>query len=117
MTSPTFFEAMAAPIGRYPLVRAFATVMMSGLMSQCSTANILPVRPNPLITSSAMRITPYLSQISRTVGQYSGWGMCTPEAAETGSPMKAATESGPSSRIACSRSLAYCMSQSPGMLR
>ena len=36
---------MAAPIGRYPLVNAFATVIISGLIPQFSTANIFPVLP------------------------------------------------------------------------
>ena len=45
---------MAPPMGIYPLVRPLATVMMSGVMPQCSQANILPVRPKPVMTSSAM---------------------------------------------------------------
>jgi hypothetical protein len=42
--------------------------MMSGeTPGQCSMPNQRPVRPTPLITSSAMKSTPYRSQISRTV--------------------------------------------------
>ena len=72
--SATFLVAMVPPMGRYPLVIALATVNMSGVTPQCSVANILPVRPNPVITSSHIISTPCLSHISRMVGQYSGWG-------------------------------------------
>ena len=56
--SATCLAAMAAPIGTYPLVRALATTVMSGTTPQCSVANIRPVRPNPVITSSQMSRTP-----------------------------------------------------------
>jgi hypothetical protein len=49
-----------APRGRYELVRPFAMVRMSGTMSPCSKANILPVRPKPHITSSQMKRMPWL---------------------------------------------------------
>src|SRR5258708_32006856 len=65
--SATCLVAIAAPIGTYPLVSAFATTVMSGTTPQCSVANIRPVRPNPVMTSSQMRRTPYRSQISRTI--------------------------------------------------
>ena len=38
-----FLLAIAAPIGRYPLVNALATVVISGLIPQCSVAKTLPV--------------------------------------------------------------------------
>ena len=87
-----------------------ATVVMSGTTSQCSEANIRPVRPKPVITSSKISSTPCRSQISRTSGQYSGPGTCTPAAAEIGSPITAATVSGPSLRIARSISRAHSTS-------
>ena len=49
---------MHAPTAWYPLVIPFASVMMSGCTPKCSMANIFPVRPNPLITSSAISSTP-----------------------------------------------------------
>jgi len=63
-----------APIGTQPLVMPLATVIRSGTTPVCSIANHLPVRPKPLITSSAISRMPYLSQISRRIGQYSGGG-------------------------------------------
>ena len=56
-------------MGRYPLVRALAVVKMSGFTPQCSMANILPVLPNPVMTSSQIIRTPCLSQMSRTLCQ------------------------------------------------
>jgi hypothetical protein len=54
-----------APSGRYELVRPFAMVTMSGMMSPCSKANILPVRPKPHMTSSQISRMPYLSSSAR----------------------------------------------------
>src|ERR1700752_304593 len=42
-----------------------ATVRMSGTTSQLSTANHLPVRPKPAITSSAMSRIPWGLDLSR----------------------------------------------------
>ena len=68
-----------------------AVTRMSGFTSQWSTANHLPVRPQPAITSSAISSTPWRSQISRRRGKYSGGGMRTPLVPTTGSTMIAAT--------------------------
>ncbi len=43
----------------------FATIMRSGSMPKCSIANIRPVRPNPVCTSSATSRMPSRSQILR----------------------------------------------------
>ena len=51
--SMTFFLATMMPRGR-PEATPFAMAIMSGSVSQCSIANILPVRPMPLCTSSTM---------------------------------------------------------------
>ena len=115
--SETFLLAIAAPMGMYPLVSALATVKMSGLTPQCSVANILPVRPKPVMTSSQIMMTPYLSHISRMVGQYSGCGTWMPAAAEIGSPMKAATVDGPSCCMAISKSLAHWRLHPPSALQ
>ena len=50
--------------GRPPAID-FATIMRSGSTSKCSIANIRPVRPNPVCTSSATRTIPCSSQIPR----------------------------------------------------
>ena len=47
---------------------AFAVVIMSGTTPQCSMAKFFPVRPIPVITSSAMKRMSCLSQISRIRG-------------------------------------------------
>ncbi len=62
-------DAMNADSGTYALVTALAMVMMSGCTPQCSSANQRPVRPKPVITSSAMSSTSLRSQISRRRGQ------------------------------------------------
>ena len=70
-------------------------------------ANIFPVRPNPLITSSAISNTPWRSQMSRSMGQYSGPGIATPDDTDTGSAITATTVSGPSSKIIFSTASAH----------
>ncbi len=57
--------ATIAPIGITPPPSAFAKHRISGTTFSCSTANILPVRPMPVCTSSTMSSTPFRSQISR----------------------------------------------------
>ena len=73
----------------------FATVITSGVTPQCSDANIFPVLPNPVTTSSAMSTTPYLVHISRNMGQYSSPGTATLIGDAIGSAMTAQTLSGP----------------------
>ena len=65
---------MIPPAGAYPPVMALAVQMMSGVTFQWLTQNGLPVRPNPVMISSAIRRTSYLLQISRMIGQYSAGG-------------------------------------------
>ena len=43
-----------------------AVVMMSGATPECSMANILPVRPKPVWTSSTIRTMPCSSHSSRS---------------------------------------------------
>ena len=49
---------MNADSGITPPPSALPRQRMSGTTSQCSTANILPVRPMPVCTSSAISSTP-----------------------------------------------------------
>ena len=49
-----------------------AMTRMSGSTSQCWTANISPVRPNPVWTSSAMSRMPCWRVISRSRGRKPG---------------------------------------------
>jgi hypothetical protein len=65
------------------------------------------VRPNPVITSSAISNTPWRSQISAIRGQYSLTGVtAAPDEPIIGSAMNAAIESGPWRSISCSSAVA-----------
>ena len=68
--------------------------MRSGLTPQWREPETSPVRPNPVMTSSAMSRMPWRSQISRTPGMKDGCGGMTPPAPMTGSMMNAATVAG-----------------------
>ena len=78
----------------------FATVMMSGTTPSCSTANQRPVRPKPVMTSSAIISTSRSSQILRTAVSQPMGGMTKPPEEITGSMITAETVSGPSFSIA-----------------
>ena len=73
--------------------------MMSGVTSQCSMQNILPVLPKPDITSSAMRRTSWSSHISLSRGMYSSTGTRIPLLPTMGSITTPATVFGPSIRM------------------
>ncbi len=79
------------PRGTYAPVTPFAVVRMSGTTPQWSTANHDPVRPHPVITSSAIRRTSWAFVIARILGRYSGTGTRTPFVPTTGSTIIAAT--------------------------
>ena len=66
--SMTSARAIIAPIG-IPEAIPLAVRRMSGSTPKCSIAHILPVRPAPDWTSSAMSRIPCRSQISRSRGQ------------------------------------------------
>src|ERR687888_373479 len=55
-----------------------ATVIRSGTTPSCSTANHRPVRPNPVMTSSAINSTSSSSQIARTRRSQPTGGMMNP---------------------------------------
>ena len=57
------------PRGKYALVTPLAKVKMSGRTPQCVSPNHSPVRPNPVMISSAIRSTSCRSRISRTRGK------------------------------------------------
>src|SRR2546425_5837054 len=91
-----------------------ATVMRSGTTPSCSTPNQRPVRPKPVMTSSAIISTSSSSQIARTARSHPSGGMMNPPDESTGSMMTAETVSAPSLTIARSeehtselQSLAY----------
>ena len=71
--SITEARATIAPRGR-PLAIPLARQTMSPATPQCSEANILPVRPMPLWTSSKTSRTPCSSQSRRRPGRNSGGG-------------------------------------------
>ena len=66
-------------------------VIISGLMFQCSAANILPVRQKPVITSSSINSTLWSVKIFLTIGKYSSGGEIAPPQPCTGSAIKTAT--------------------------
>jgi hypothetical protein len=69
----------------------FAVTRMSGATPQGSTAKFVPVRPIPVITSSAINRTPCRLQISATCCTYSSGGTAAPSVAPlTGSKINAA---------------------------
>ena len=61
--SPTLVRAR--PTSARPPAIDLATAIRSGWMPDCSIANSLPVRPNPVCTSSAISTMPCSSAISR----------------------------------------------------
>ena len=69
-------------------------------MPSCSQANQRPVRPNPVMTSSAIISTSSSSQMARTARSQPIGGMMKPPEEMTGSMMTADTVSGPSVTIA-----------------
>ena len=91
-----------APIGLYPDVIPFAHVIRSGTNPNFSHANVVPWRPNPVITSSDTSSTSWRSQISRTRAKYDGGAVKQPPEFCTGSITTAATVDAPSNRIASS---------------
>ena len=78
----------------------FAHVMRSGSRPRRLLANQSPVRPKPVITSSATNSTPVSRQIARTSPRYPSGAANTPPAPITGSQKNAATRSGPADAIA-----------------
>ena len=66
-------------------------VMTSGTTPSWSTPQNFPVRPNPVIISSAMKRAPFSFAIARTAGRNPGGGMTLPAVPCIGSTMIAAT--------------------------
>src|ERR1022692_699461 len=73
-----------------PPPRLLAVTIRSGSMSSCSIANILPVRPKPVCTSSAMKRMPCLRQIPATAVSHPGGGTMKPPSPCTGQRKPAA---------------------------
>ncbi len=69
-TEKTSSVATVAPIGITPPPSAFARHRMSGWTFSCSQANILPVRPMLVCTSSRISNAPNSSHGLRTAGKY-----------------------------------------------
>ena len=59
------------------LVKMIAVVVVVIVVEQCSSL-YLPVRPSPVCTSSSIKSTLFLVQISRTPAKYPGSGTTTP---------------------------------------
>ena len=65
----TASDAATNPNGQYPDVAPLAATRMSGRTPQWSSPNQRPVRPNPVMTSSAISSTPCRRQTSAMAGQ------------------------------------------------
>ena len=78
-----------AASGRPPAID-FAQVIRSGRRSSRSDANIVPVRPKPVCTSSAISTTPKRSQKARSSATKAGGGTTNPPSPSTGSMITAA---------------------------
>ena len=85
---------------------------MSGVTPKVFAANMLPVRPKPVMTSSKMSRMLNSSQSCRRIGRYSGGGVMIPPVLLIGSTMMAAIERGSSHSIICRRVRAQKTSQS-----
>ena len=77
-----------------PQPKPLPMVMMSGSVSVCSQPNIVPVRPKPVIISSAMSSASCSCAIACTPGRNSGGGMTLPAVPCIGSTMIAAIIAG-----------------------
>ena len=94
--------ARQAPIGKPP-PRPLAAARMSGSIPAHWWANIFPVRPTPVCTSSRMRSTPCRSHNSRRALSQPVGATLTPPSPCTGSTMMAPVL-GPMAAAAASRS-------------
>ena len=72
--------AIVTPMGRNPPVSPLDRAIRSGLSPACSEANRVPVRPNPVITSSAISRLPWLCTRSCTARRKSGRTIRIPDA-------------------------------------
>ncbi len=77
-----------------PQPKPLPMVMTSGTTSVCSQPNIVPVRPKPVIISSAISSAPFSLAMLWTPGRNSGGGMTLPAVPCIGSTMIAATAPG-----------------------
>src|ERR1700692_4477537 len=107
---------MNAPRGK-PLAMPLAMVMMSGSTSYASMANIFPLRPNPLWTSSTMSRIPRASRISLTLPRYPAGSGMMPPSPMIGSMMNAATSSLVSYLMMSSTVSAQASEQEPEHIR
>src|SRR6266550_846080 len=90
--SPIFRENAIAPMGIPPAID-FARQRMSGASPYCSIAKSVPVRPNPVWTSSTMRSAPRSAQTRAASCANSRVAGRTPPSPWTSSKMNAAVRS------------------------
>jgi len=95
-----------------PLPRDLAAVSMSGVTSQCSMPNQpLPVRPQPVWTSSAMKSPPYFLTMEKAILKYSLGGVMNPPTPWMGSAIMPAIRPEVEDSMTASMSLAQATSQ------
>src|SRR6478735_1311219 len=84
-------SVVSTPDSGNPPPNALPIVTTSGLTPECSTPQRFPVRPRPVIISSAISTAPSSSASARAVGRNSLGGTMLPAVPCSGSTMTAAT--------------------------
>ena len=104
---------VTADSGR-PAARLLALTSRSGTTLKCCIANILPVRPKPVCTSSAIITMPCSSHSLRSHFTASAWMTLKPPSPCTGSNTMAATRLGSMSALkSCSTAFFAASSEAP----
>ena len=85
-----------APAGITPVASPLPPQMMSGVTPYVWAANMSPVLPKPVSTSSKIRRTSCRVQMSRIISKYSAVGVTMPPVLQTGSRITPAIVSAPS---------------------
>ena len=96
-------------MARYPPVIPLPTHMRSGRTPHCSEANSVPVRPNPVATSSQIRSVPAWRQASPTRRTSDAEAHSMPDAPWTSGSITTAASS-----PACASIAAHALSAQPG---
>ena len=103
---------VTADSGRPPAM-PLAMTIRSGTTDSCSLANMSPVRPKPVCTSSAMNTIPFSRQNAANAGRNPSPGTTKPPSPWIGSMMTAATWSAPT--CFSIRSMAIAAASAPAL--
>ena len=109
--SATSGVAIVTPSG-IPFATPLAIVMISGSTFQCEIPyQCVPVRPNPVWTSSQMKMPPYFRTMPTAISKYSFGGVTKPPTPWIGSARKPAICPVVVVRMSSSRSFAQATPQ------